>query len=115
MPKPGNVKAVRRFCVFVNYLAKFLPAGVLDPIQKLTHKEAVWQWKHEHDTAFEKIKELVTQIPLLKYYNPDEELTVQCDASDKELGAALMQNGQLVAFASRALTDPETRYAQRRC
>ena len=46
MPKPGNVKAVRRFCGFVNYLAKFLPrlAQVLEPIQKLTHKEAVWQW-----------------------------------------------------------------------
>ena len=37
---------------------------------------------------------------------------MQCDASEKGLGAALMQNGQLIAFASRALTDPETRYAQ---
>lgn len=25
MPKPNDVKAVRRFCGFVNYLAKFLP------------------------------------------------------------------------------------------
>ena len=25
MPKPNNVQAVRRFCGFVNYLAKFLP------------------------------------------------------------------------------------------
>ena len=49
---------------------------------------------------------------MLKYYNPEEELTVQCDASDKGLGAALMQNGQPIAFASRALTDPETRCAQ---
>lgn len=114
MPKPSNVKAVRRFCGFVNYLAKFLPrlAEVLEPIQQLTHKEASWQWQHEHDVAFEKVKKLVTQAPLLKYYDPNEELTVQCDASDKGLRAALMQNGQPVAFASRALTDPETRYAQ---
>ena len=95
MPKPNNVKAVRRFCGFVNYLAKFLPclAEVLEPIQQLTRKEVPWQWKYEHDAAFEKVKELVTQAPLLKYYNPEEELTVQCDASDKGLGAALMQNG----------------------
>lgn len=113
MPKPDNVKAVRRFCGFVNYLAKFLPrlAEVLEPIQQLTRKEVPWQWKYEHDAAFE-VKELVTQAPLLKYYNPEEELTVQCDASDKGLGAALMQNGQPIAFASRALTEPETRYAQ---
>ena len=85
---------------------------MLEPIQHLTHKEALWQWQPEHDSAFEKVREPVTQAPLLKYYNPDEELTVQCDASDKRFGAALMQNGQPVAFASRALTDPETCYAQ---
>ena len=92
MPKPKEVKAVRRFCGFVNYLAKFLPrlSEVLEPIQQLTRKD------------------LVTQAPLLKYYNPTEELTIQCDPSEKGLGAALMQNGQPLAFASHALTDPET-------
>ena len=42
MPKPSNVKAARRLCGFVNYLAKFLPrlTEVLEPIQQLTHKEA---------------------------------------------------------------------------
>ena len=114
MPKPDNVKAVRRFCGFVNYLAKFLPrmAEVLGPIQQLTRKDVPWQWQHEQEAAFEKVKELLTEAPLLKYYNPGEELTVQCNASEKGLGAALMQNGQPIAFASRALTDPETRYAQ---
>ena len=37
---------------------------------------------------------------------------IQCDASEKGLGAALLQEGQPIAFASRALTDTETRYAQ---
>ena len=59
-----------------------------------------------------KVKDLVTQAPLLRYYSPTEELSVQCDASDKGLGADLMQNGQPTAFASRALTESETRYAQ---
>ena len=54
----------------------------------------------------------MTPAPLLKYYNPREELTVQCDASNKGLGAALIQKGQPVAFASRDLTDPETRSSQ---
>ena len=54
----------------------------------------------------------MTQAPLLKYYSHTEELTVQCDTSDKGLGAYLMQNGQPIAFASRALMEPETRYAQ---
>ena len=94
MPKPENVKAVRWFCV------KFLPqlAGVLEPIQQLTRKEVPWHWQHEHDAAFEKAKEVVTEAPLLKYYNPNDELTVQCDASEKGLGAAPMQNRQPIAL-----------------
>ena len=114
MPRQENVKAVRRFCGFVNYLAKFLPhlADLLEPLQQLTHKDVPWQWNHEHDAAFNKLKQMITEAPVLKYYNPDEELTVQCDASEGGLGASLMQGGQPVAFASRSLTDPETRYAQ---
>ena len=67
MPKPKDVKAVRRSCGFVNYLTKFLPrlSEVLEPIQQLTRKGVPWQ--HEHDAAFEKVKDLVTQAPLLKY------------------------------------------------
>ena len=49
---------------------------------------------------------------MLRYYNLADEVTIQCDASQSGLGAALMQNGQPVAYASRALTPPDTRYAQ---
>ena len=55
---------------------------------------------------------MATTSPLLRYYNPEDELTIQCDASEKGLGTAVLQKGQPVAFASRALTDTETRYAQ---
>lgn len=54
---------------------------------------------------------MVSSASLLKYYVPGEELTIQCDASDKGIGAALVQHGQPIAFANRALTDTETRYA----
>ena len=55
---------------------------------------------------------MATTSPPLKYYNPEDELTIQCDASEKGLGAVVLQKGQPVAFASRALTDTESRYAQ---
>lgn len=44
------------------------------------------------------------------YYNPEDELEIQCDASQKGLGAALLQKGKPVAYASRALTETEQRY-----
>ena len=55
---------------------------------------------------------MATTSPLLKYYNPEDELTIQCDASEKGHGAAVLQKGQPVAFASLALTDTKSRYAQ---
>ena len=55
---------------------------------------------------------MVTEAPILSYYNPSSHLAIQCDASQKGVGAALLQNGKPVAYASRALSDAETRYAQ---
>ena len=57
-------------------------------------------------------KTRVSSTPTLSYYNLAEEVSLQCDMSQTELGAAFMQNGQPVAYASRALADAETRYAQ---
>jgi transposase InsO family protein len=55
---------------------------------------------------------MVTNAPLLQYYDPSKELTIQCDASQSGLGAALLQEGAPVAYASRAMTEVEQRYAQ---
>ena len=63
-----------------------------------------WQWTDTQEEAFAKIKKAVTQTPDLRYFNSEDETTLQCDASDTGLGATLMQKGQPVAFASRVLT-----------
>ena len=55
---------------------------------------------------------MVTEAPVLRYYDVNEPVTLQCDSSDFGLGATLLQCGQLVAFASRALSSVEQRYAQ---
>ena len=109
MPRLDNIKAVRKFCGFINHLAKFMPklSEVMESIRNLTCNENEWKWTHEHDAAFK--REMATTSPLLNYYNPEDELIIHiCDASEKGLGAAVIQKGQPVAFASRALTDTES-------
>ncbi|PFX24019.1 Retrovirus-related Pol polyprotein from transposon 17.6 [Stylophora pistillata] len=112
MPKPTDIKGVQRFLGLVNYLSKFLPkvSEVCKPLGQLTLKETEWCWLEVHDKVFQEIKLLVTDSPVLRYYQPEEELTLKCDASDKGLGAALLQQGQPIAFASRALTACEMEY-----
>lgn len=114
MPRPTDVAAVQRFIGFVNYLSKFLPrlSEVCEPLRQLTLKEIAWHWDDAQEQAFESVKKLVTEVPVLRYYDPTEELTLQCDSSEKGLGAVITQRGQPVAFASRALSDVETRYSQ---
>lgn len=114
MPEPTDVHGVQRLSGFVNYLAKFLPqlSDVMSPIRQLTHKDVTWTWTDEHQRSFDKVKDMVTNAPILQYYDPTKELVVQCDASQAGLGAALLQEGRPVAYASRALTDVEQRYAQ---
>lgn len=45
MPKPDDATAVRRFCGFIAYLARFLPrlSEVLEPLRQLTRKDAEWK------------------------------------------------------------------------
>ena len=114
MPEPTDVTTVRRLIGFVNYLQRFLPnlSEVCEPLRNLTHKDTSWRWTEEQQLAFDTMKQLVGEITILKYYQPCEELTLQCDASEKGLGAVISQNGQLLAFASRALSRAEVNYAQ---
>ena len=111
---PSSVEEVHRLNGTVNYLARFLPrlSAAMEPIRQLTRKDVEWNWSRVQDKAFAEVKKLVTEASLLRFYDPRLELFIQCDASEKGLGAALLQKGQPIAFASRALTDVETRYAQ---
>ena len=114
MPKPQDVEGVQRLNGFVNYLAGFLPelSEVMKPIRRLTWKDTSWNWSSEQDQAFANVQRLVTEAPVLCYYDPSQNLTIQCDASQSGLGAAILQNGRPMDYASRSLTDTETRYAQ---
>ena len=114
MPEPTTKQELKSLLGFVNFLSKFLPklSEVAQPLRDLTAEEAKFIWSTQHAKSFKEIRELVVEHPVLKYYDPSEEAMIQCDASEVGLGAALMQNGQPVAFASRTLSRTERQYTQ---
>lgn len=114
MPVPTDVTSLQRFLGMVNYLGKYIQnlSDIAAPLRQLTHKETAWCWFQQHQEAFERLKACLSSPPVLAYYNVKEPVTLTCDASCYGLGAACLQNGRPIAFASRALTDTETRYAQ---
>ena len=48
---------------------------------------------------------------MLKYYDPNKQLTLQVDSSGSGLGAAIIQDEGPIAFASKSLSDAESRYS----
>ena len=114
MPDPTDKAGVQRLLGLAQYLSKFLPhlSDLTKPLRELTQEEVEWCWGDAQAAALSQLKEAVTRTPVLRYYNLNDEVTLQCDASQSGLGAAMLQNGQPVAYASRALTPTETRYAQ---
>eukprot|EP00118_Oscarella_pearsei_P024008 m.295954 g.295954 ORF g.295954 m.295954 type:complete len:135 (+) comp40761_c0_seq6:1654-2058(+) len=97
-----------------NYLAKFLPqlSAVSDVLRQLDRQGTDWKWNAEHEDAWKEIKRLVTTTPVLAYFDPTKEVTLQCDASQHGLGVAMLQEGRPVYYASKALTNAERNYSQ---
>ena len=91
MPKLESKSEVLTLLGFVNYLSKFLPklSEVSAPLRELTTEHAEFTWASQHDEAFATIQQLVIQHPVLKFYNIEEDVTIQTDASDNGLGAVL--------------------------
>ena len=114
MPPPADRKGVERLLGTVNYLAKFVPhmSAVIEPIRSLLRKDVEFMWSNPREKAFNKIKYVLSQQPVLKCFDVKKPITVHCDASKFGLGAVLTQDDKRVSFASRSMTEAETRYAQ---
>lgn len=72
----------------------------------------MWHWDQAHWKSFEELKRLVTNAPTLKFFDVTKPVMLSVDASSEGIGAVILQEGTPVAYASRALTDCQRRYAQ---
>ena len=110
MENPTDVKGIQRLQGTIGYLSKFLPglSSAMEPIRRLTQPDVLWKWTKEQDETMAKVKKLTTETPVLAYYDPHSEVVVECDASESGLGAALLQNGKPIGYASCVLTSTET-------
>lgn len=119
MEEPTDVSGVRRFLGMVNHLGKYLPnlAEKTQPLRELLKTSNMWAWGDPQQAAFESIKQALSRPPGMALYSTRAQTTVSADASSYGLGAVLLQrqeDGTMkpVAYASRALTETERRYAQ---
>ena len=93
MSRPSDEAELQSFLQFVQYLAKLVPnlSEATAPLRQLLENNVCWHWEEAHETAFIKLKDLVANAPVLRYFDPKEPTTLSVDASSKGLGAVILQ------------------------
>lgn len=131
-PIPSTAEQVRSFLGLAGYYRRFVKgfAQVASPFHSLlaqggekkgtkdrigTKKHTKISWSTEAQCAFDQLKQLLTEAPVLAYPDFTRPFVLETDASFKGLGACLTQAGadgkyHPVAYASRGLRGPESRY-----
>ena len=124
-PDPGKVDAIKNlpaptgkadlqgFLGLVTYISPFIPklSDRTAPLRGLLKKDAIYEWSPSHQKAFDEVKESICTETTLQYFDKEKETVIQVDASSTGLGAALLQEGRPIAFASKSLSDTERNYA----
>ena len=115
MTPPTDKQQLASFIGMVTYMGNFVPhlSHHTEPLRAMLKQEAVFAWDEMANASFQKIKDLIAKSATkpLHYYDRRKPVTVQADASQRGLGACLLQDGQPIAYTSKSLTDTETRYA----
>ena len=126
MASPQDLKQVMSFLGMVNFF-RFYIEGFADtaaplytltklPYNKRKPPDIREHWTEEHTKAFEGLKQALISRPVLAQPDFTKPFTLHTDASGAALGAVLTQDDdeghpRAIGYASRTLTDVETRYS----
>ena len=112
MPVPQDKEDLQRFLGMMTYLATFIPnfSEESQPLRDLLKKNIPFEMSEDHLHCFQKLKTAISAKSYVKYFDPTKPATLEVDSSTKGLGAAILQDGQPVAFASKALNSAQSNY-----
>ena len=109
---PQNVTEVRSFLGLAGYYRRFVRGFsiIASPLTKLLRKGIKFEWTDKCQNCFEQLKGMLVEAPVLTQPTSGKEYTLYSDASCIGLGCVLMQDGKVVAYASRQLKPNEQNY-----
>jgi hypothetical protein len=109
---PTTVHQVRSFLGLAEYYRRFIPdfSKIVKPITGLLKNDTKFDWSSKCNEAFEQLKVLLTTAPALAQPDIEKPFDVYCDASGSGLRCVLMQEGRVIAYASRQLRLHEGHY-----
>jgi hypothetical protein len=107
---PKNVPENRSFLGLAGYYCRFIEgfSKIVKPLTTLLEKGKEFKWDDKCQASFEKLKKRLTAAPVLIMPDIHKGFDEYCDASQQGLGCVLMQEGKVVAYASRQLRNYPT-------
>nr|GFA56330.1 putative reverse transcriptase domain-containing protein [Tanacetum cinerariifolium] len=109
---PKSPTKIRQFLGLAGYYRRFIEgfSKIAKPMTKLTQKKVKFEWGDKQEAAFQLLKQKLCGAPILALPEGCEDFIVYCDASNKRLGAVLMQREKVISYASRQLKIHEKNY-----
>ena len=107
-----NVTEVRSFVGLTSYYRRFGKgfSMTMASTTRLLHKNVKFEWSEKCQVSFNKLKVFLTEALVLTQPTYGKEYVIFSDASLNGLGSVLMQEGKVVAYASRQLKPHEKNY-----
>ncbi|GJT82646.1 putative reverse transcriptase domain-containing protein [Tanacetum coccineum] len=109
---PKTPTEICQFLGLTGYYRRFIEGSlkVVKPMTKLTQNKVTFEWGDKQEAAFQTLKNKLCSAPILALPQGAENFIVYYDALHKGLGAILMQNKKVIAYASRQLKIHEKNY-----
>jgi hypothetical protein len=101
-PVPKDVVDIWSFMGIMGYYRRFIEgfSKIAYPITSLQKKGTKFNWSQKCQDSFNKLKELLASVPILKVAYPDKDFTICVDASKEGLGVVLTQEGHTICYES---------------
>ncbi|GJR54792.1 putative reverse transcriptase domain-containing protein [Tanacetum coccineum] len=109
---PESPTEIRSFLGLAGYYRRFIEnfSKIAKPLTLLTQKNKAYVWGDKQEEAFQILKEKLCNAPVLALPDGPDDFVVYCDASKQGFGCVLMQQGKVIAYASRQLKIHENNY-----
>jgi RNase H-like domain found in reverse transcriptase len=106
---PWTKKQVRSFLGMINYYRAMWRkcSHLILPLAALSSKSVPFAWTEQCQKSFEDITKIVAQEVLLNYPNFSIPFDTFTDASEKQLGAVIMQNNRPICVLQSQI-EPST-------
>jgi ribonuclease HI len=106
------VGEIHSFLGLAGYYRRFIEgfSKLAKPMTSLLEKNTKFVWSNQCQASFEELKKRLTTSPILVLPDLSKKFSIYCDASRQGLGCVLMQEGRVVAYASRKLRKHELNY-----